>query len=380
MRDEGYDIEIRSGRFLLLKSVPYVNAECQIRRGVLVTPLTLAGDATTAPADHVVMFIGEHPCREDGTPIPSIRHSSSRETLDRGLVVDHRFSNKAATGPDKDFYEKMVRYVTIISGYAQVIDPTATAKVNRFVEPDDDDSVFVYADTASSNDGIAAMSRKLEISSVAIIGLGGTGSYVLDLVAKTPVKNIHLFDGEPLLQHNAFRCPGAAPIEVLRAIPDKVEYLKNQYAKMHKGIVPHPEFIDPGNIEELRGINFVFLCLDKGGVKKVIVERLLEWRIPFVDATMGVDVDQEMLGGVLTVTTVTAGKNDHVDRRIQFSDANPDDDYSRNVQIADLNALNAALAVIKWKKEMGFYRDLRREHYATYTIDVDMLTNDEQLE
>ena len=54
-----------------------------------------------------------------------------------------------------------------------------------------------------------AVTRKLSLKNVAIVGLGGTGSYVLDLVAKTPVRQIHLDDGDMFLQHNAFGSPSA---------------------------------------------------------------------------------------------------------------------------------------------------------------------------
>jgi len=40
-------------------------------------------------------------------------------------------------------------------------------------------------------------------------------------------------------------------------------------------------------------------------------------------------------------------------------------------------ALNAALAVIKWKKLVGFYADFRHEHHSTYTIEVNMLLSGE---
>ncbi len=53
------------------------------------------------------------------------------------------------------------------------------------------------------------------------------------------------------------------------------------------------------------------------------------------------------------------------------------DEYSRNIQIADLNALNAALAVIKWKKFCGFYRDLACERFTTYAIDGNKLINED---
>lgn len=41
------------------------------------------------------------------------------------------------------------------------------------------------------------------------------------------------------------------------------------------------------------------------------------------------------------------------------------------------NALNAAFAVIKWKKLFGFYADNEGEHFSTYTVDGNLLTSDE---
>lgn len=374
--DEGFDLEIRSGH-LLVKNVPYVNARREVARGVLVTPLTLAGDVTTRPADHVVMFVGDFPCRADGSPIEPIRHSSETITVAPGLVAQHRFSNKPANGY-ADYYEKMSTYAAILSSQAEAIDSAVTARINRFVDPSEEESVFHYLDTASSKAGIAALNDKLAANRVAVVGLGGTGAYVLDFLAKTPIKQIHLFDGEPFLQHNAFRAPGAASVDELRAIPTKVDYLASMYAKMRKEILPHPEFVDCDNVGELRGMSFVFLCLDRGKAKRVIVEQLLEWHVPFVDVGMGVDLRESTLAGVLRATVVTAEKEDHALQRIPFSDANPDADYSRNIQIAELNALCAALAVIRWKKLVGYYDDLEHEHYMTYSIDTNVLTNEDK--
>ena len=123
-------------------------------------------------------------------------------------------------------------------------------------------------------------------------------------------------------------------------------------------------------------MEFVFLCLDEGYAKRAIVQTLLEWKVPFIDVGMGVERTDEMLAGMLRVTAVTAANYDHV-VQIPYTEADANDEYSKGIQIADLNALNAALAVIKWKKLCGFYRDLRVEHSMTYTIDGNMLTNDE---
>src|ERR1700674_168474 len=93
LRDEGYDLEIRSG-CLLVKDVPYVNSRKEVKRGILVMKLVLAGDETTRPDDHVAHFSGEHPCNEDGTEIAKIKHGSNTHSLAEGVEVNHSFSAK----------------------------------------------------------------------------------------------------------------------------------------------------------------------------------------------------------------------------------------------------------------------------------------------
>jgi ThiF family len=380
LRGEGYDLEICSG-FLLVKSVPFVSAGKQVKRGVLVCQLALAGDITARPGDHVAHFIGDHPCRDDGREIEQIKHQSRNQKLADGVEIDHTFSAKPKPADNyDDYYHKVTTYVAMFERYAQVIEPQATAKTFPVIEPDQDDpgAVFNYIDSASSRAEIGMATKKLEARKIAIVGLGGTGSYVLDLVAKTPVREIHLFDGDEFLQHNAFRSPGASSIEELRAKPKKAAYFKALYSKMHRGIIDHGAYLHAGNIEQLKGMDFVFLSFDRGTSKKLIIACLQEFAVPFVDVGMGVYLAGDALGGVLRVTTVTVAKHDHLQARIPFSDGDGNNEYAKNIQIADLNALNAALAVIKWKKVCGFYSDLDREHHCTYTIDGNALFNEER--
>jgi hypothetical protein len=378
LRDDGYEIEI-SGSYLLIHSVPYVAADKTVKRGILVSELTLAGDVTAAPSTHVAMFVGDHPCNRDGTEIAQIKHSVVNQTVREGMVAAHQFSNKPAGGYP-DYFAKMTRYIEIISAPAQAIDPSATAKTFKLIESTGD-SVFEYLDTASSRAGINRVSDKLKPLTIAIIGNGGTGSYVLDLVAKTPVKAIHLFDGDKFFQHNAFRAPGAPSVEELKAAPFKVDYLAAQYARMRKHIVPHTVRIVETNLHLLDAMDFVFICIDRGDARKLIVDYLDARRKSFIDVGMGVELvtDDASLIGVVRVTTSTEQKRDHVTvrHRIPFALGPQDDDYRRNIQIADLNALNAAFAVIKWKKLYGVYQDREEEHHTTYSINVNMLTSEE---
>ena len=375
LRDEGYELEIKSN-YLLIHGIPYLGSDGSMWRGILVSELTLVGDITTTPSTHVVHFVGGYPCQRDGSPMPQIRHTSSNQQLAEGLIVNHSFSNKPPGGY-LDYYHKMTMYIGNISGPAQSVDPSATAKTFTVVESEAEESVFNYIDTCSSRAGINLVSDKLKTRRIGIIGLGGTGSYVLDFVAKTPVSEIHLFDADLFLQHNAFRSPGAAAAEQLQPQPAKVEYFGHLYSKMHKNIIQHCKYIDASNADELRAVDFVFICVDRGSAKKPIIEKLEELGVPFVDAGMGIYETDNALGGIVRTTTSTPGQREMSKRRICLSDDDGDDDYSQNIQIAELNALNAALAVIKWKKLCGFYRDCGNEHHSLYTIDVDILTNED---
>jgi hypothetical protein len=380
LRNEGYDLEIRSDH-LLVKDVPYVAAGRIVKRGILVMPLKLAGDVTVKPENHVAHFIGEFPRRADGTPITTIgNEGTGRNKLGEGVEIDHTFSAKPMpSGAYENYYDKVTQYVTILSGYAQKIEPGVTAKTFRPVASVDgeEETVFKYIDTASTRAEIGAVTAKLAtVKKIAIVGLGGTGSYVLDLLAKTPVREIHLFDGDDFLQHNAFRSPGAPSLEELVAMPKKAGYFKGIYDKMRNGIFVHENYIGPENVDELRDMSFVFMCLE-GTAKKLIVEKLEEFGLAFIDVGMGVYLSEGSLGGILRVTTSTPAQRDHVRKRVSFSDDADRNEYDVNIQIADLNALNAALAVIKWKKLMGFYQDLDFEHHCTYTIGGNMLRNED---
>jgi hypothetical protein len=293
--------------------------------------------------------------------------------LGNGLVATHSFSSKPDGGYN-DYYEKMSTYAAILAGPATVLKPGATPRTFAAPEPGDDNDVFNYAETASDRAGVGALTERLAGDRLAIIGLGGSGSYVLDLTAKTPAREIRLIDGDEFLQHNAFRAPGAPSLEQLREAPMKVEYYKAIYARMHRGIVAHALHIGAANLHLLEGVTFAFVCIDGGETKRLVFEWLEARNIPFVDVGMGLELVDGSLGGILRVTASTAAKRDHVPARVSFG-GGEEDLYASNIQVADLNALSATLAVIKWKKIRGFYRDLENEHHCTYTTDGNIIIN-----
>jgi hypothetical protein len=380
LRNEGFDLQV-VGTHLLVKSIPYVNDAKEVMRGVLVSTLEFAQNNVKKPDEHTVWFAGERPCDKNGTPL-GIIISSDRTTPVTGVEVNFQFSTKPRDGKGyPDYYAKMTTYAKILMHQAQAINPDAKAQIFPVIAADvDEQSPFKYFDTSSSRAGVDALSPKLAMARIAIVGLGGTGSYILDFVAKTHVREIHLFDDDDFSQHTAFRCPGALGIEELKPGMKKVEYYRDLYSKLRHGVIAHPYRIDIANMDELRQMQFVFLCLDSGELKDGIMLTLEDAGIPFIDVGMGIQIRDGALGGILRATTSTPSKRDHVrdNHRISFAPALGPNDYSRNIQVADLNALNAVLAVIKWKKLCGFYHDLMQEHHTTYVLETSKLGREDQ--
>jgi hypothetical protein len=379
LQQEGYDLQIRANQLLI--KVPYATAGRAVAYGYLASELTLSGEATTTPGNHVVFFIGETPtalpCNAEGVVLTDLINQMGPIDLGGGLVASCSFSHKPnPTYPD--YYEKMSTYADMLLAYAQVLDPTATPRTFPPIRTDEDESVFRYLDAASSRARIGAVTDKLRLNKVVIIGLGGTGSYILDLVAKTPVDEIHLYDADTFLTHNAFRSPGAATADELDAAPKKVDYLQATYDAIHRHVIAHPEHVGEQNIDELRGASFVFVAIDAGPGKRLILEKLEEFRISVIDVGMGIYQVGDALGGLIRTTTSTPGQTAHVWEQVSFADQSEDDDYEQSIQIADLNMINAALAVIRWKKLFGFYTDFENEHTSVYTIDGNHLLNEDQ--
>lgn len=374
LRDEGYEIEVRGGH-LIVHHIPYVNSNQEVKIGKLISTLLMSNEVTLKPDNHVINFMGEHPCNNDGSIITSIQHVVVNQQLFNDIILNHSFSNRPPNGYD-NYYDKVTRYVELIIAPAKSIDPKVTATTFRVMECSEEESVFRYLDTNSSRANINFINEKFKGHRIGIIGLGGTGSYILDQVAKTPVDEILLFDNDEFLLHNAFRAPGAPTIEILNEQQMKVDYFASIYSNMRRGIVPYAEKITEQNIELLKGLSFVFICIDSNSARGMIISHLKKFQIPFIDVGLGVEIIEDSLAAILRVTLGTSSKHDHIFDRIGTVDTD-DNEYSTNIQIADLNAMNALMAVLKWKKLNGFYKDLKEEHHTTYTVNTGQLLNDD---
>ena len=374
--NEGYSLRIEAGH-LLIGDVPFATSDRTIALGTLVCPLDTQGETTIAPQTHVMWFIGGIPCTKDGAEVPLLLHQRDKHPLAEGIVSDCSFSQKLNGRNYVDYYEKVVAYIGLILGHAQALDPGVSPITFKPVETDEGESVFKYHDTNSSRAAITAQSEKLAVEKVAIVGLGGTGSYILDLLAKTPIREIHLYDADVFSTHNSFRAPAAASLDELNAAPLKVDHHASRYDPLRRGLHRHPVNVTANNVDELLAMDFVFLAMDASDDKKTIVDRLTDSGVSFIDTGIGVASGSEGLAGMVRVTTSLPGHRDHIPINGLISyGLGAADEYETNIQVVELNALAAIMAVIAFKKKLKFYRDEANELHCLYRIDTNETLND----
>jgi hypothetical protein len=370
-----YDVEIVQDKWLIIKRVPYLNKDLEIRYGIIVSDIEMTGnDVKVNLSNHPIYFAGEQPYRIDGVKLNP--NNTKKVELFPGFTVDFYFSyklNRLYT----DYYEKISHYVHIFSKHAMKKDPSATFDVGSLVVVPNN-LPFQYSDcNAVTPEGNILLEKFLEMK-IGVIGLGGTGSYILDYLSKTPVKEVHLFDGDYLHNKNAFRSPGAVSIEDLKNIQRKTDYFEKEYKRIHQNIISHPEYIKSENLNILDSLSFVFISIDKSEIKEIIIQHLESKKISFIDVGMGIQIVDGAVLATIRTTLSTEEKREHIyeKQRVKFGE-NPNNEYSKLPQIAELNALNAAFAVIKWKKIIGFYHDREKEFHSQYLLPNNKILNND---
>lgn len=354
--EKGYAIAFDSNH-LVVRDIPYLDHELKLKTGAIVAPLVPIDENRVQQTDHQVYFAGSHPYGLDGKPIPNLGGGTIQIALSeasRDVVVQRSFSNKPRTkGKFADFFEKIESYVSIISGPAME-QHHATPLTYRAITSAETDSIFTFQDSLTSLARISDLATTFEDDVVAIISLGGTGSYVLDFLIKTRVKEIRGFDADPFYVHNAYRSPGRA--EPQEFSQPKAEVYRSRYDNFRTGLSFHCKFIEASSTADLQDVTFAFVCVDKGSSRAEIFDLLISMGIPFIDVGMGLSRKRGPLSGLLRTTYFSADRAYELRARglADLADA-PDDIYRTNIQISELNALNACLAIILFKQIRGFY-------------------------
>ncbi len=370
LEGQGYLIDFINGYFLIY-GLPYLAKDGTLQHGDWASPVDLTTDSVIdPPKTHQAWFRGGRPHDQAGREL-RLGVADAKVTVVEGFVTDYSFSFKLFddSGQKRDyrsFEEKVRTYLDAITPPALAAHPDATPLSAIEIKAKEQGSPLRFPDTLSSRYHINDVSSLLRDKKVAIIGLGGTGSYILDFIARTHLDRIVLFDDDKVQVHTIFRIPGFIP----RAIgKTKVEALAQHYGNWHGGIDPVAERITAQNIERLREFDFVFVSVDDGPSRLHIVDWLSSNGIAFVDCGMGLNRSFAGLNGITRITGIDRSAFDRTVQTPYLPTASAkEDEYRKQAQIAELNALNAALAVIRFKQHFKLFE--RAENAGWYTFET----------
>lgn len=357
LEEQGYLLDFVGGYFLIY-GLPYLNERGELAHGDWASPVDLSAEGVLdPPSNHQAWFRGGRPHDQNGRQL-RLGGGADKVNVAEGFETDSSFSYKLhdTAGQMRSYHsfeEKVRTYLDTITAPAMTAFPDATPLRAIEVKAAEQGTPLRFPDTLSSKYHMNDVSRLLEGKRVAIVGLGGTGSYILDFIARTHLAEIALFDDDKVHVHTIFRFPGFIP----RAIGSlKVDALRQQYGQWHANITSVPERVTEANIGGLRGFDFVFLAIDHGPSRIFIVDWLSANGISYVDCGMGLNRAPVGLNGVVRITGVDRAAYEATVRTVFLPVGDPEGgEYRRQGQIAELNALNAALAVVRFKQHFAIY-------------------------
>lgn len=368
--NDGYTV-IVDGQYIILEKVPYVAAGPVVSWGAIISAYD---EKEGVKGDHTVWFTGSVPHNAKGESLQHVLIAETNPAVIAGRQVQCRMSYKSDRADTLDnFYNKLTHYIRKLHSYVQELDSSVSASGTGTLSVRQQRSVFFYPNMSIARAGLDAYDDKLKLSKIAIIGLGGTGSYILDVLAKTPVEQIHLYDDDIIDPATVYRIPGALTIEEAHNQLRKTDYLKSVYDRMRVGVESHPVRIQQANVYELDDCKFVFIAVDDGPSRGLIARYLAEKGIPFIDAGIGVDKVPEsvkMLGRVRV--SFIDPQNKVLIEKLPTADDREEAVYN-NIQLAELNALNAMLAIIVYKQKVGFYAEEIPVQTLRYNVSLQSL-------
>lgn len=349
--DREYSLSIVDA-FLVVNDVFYVDGSGALQKGRLAAPLNLITPETLgAPVSHQMYWSGSPPHYADGGAIPLGSAAVNIEI--GGVTYLSHLSNKPTEGFAE--YTPMVEhYVALIAGPAEQKFKVC-ARTGATYDVPESNSPFKVEDTLSTRAEITDLNRRIAGDKVALIGLGGTGGFVLDFLVKSAVASIDAYDFDAFKVHNGFRLPGEVPLHQFGQ--PKSEIFKTKYDSFRHHIAFHTKRVEAGDEALFEGITFAFVCIDDGEARAVIWDLLIGLGIPFIDTGMGVEKEGGKLDGLIRTTLVTPETAAKAKERVTFDNGDADGAYRVFVQLAELNALNAAFAVMRYKQFREFFAD-----------------------
>ena len=314
----------------------------------------------------------------DGTPIGNYvggdGHTWSNISIKRGAP--------GQSEPDETAHDLLHRYAKQIVG---AVAAAGCTEPSVLTIPDP----FHIPNTFEARAAIAPVQDRVRGQRIAIIGVGGTGAHLLDLIAKTSVSEIHLLDSDIVDWHTLMRAPGAPTAEEIELVRTgsllKVDYYHSKYAAFRDGIHPHAIRVESVSMFRefvfANPIDFAFVCIDQltdgdSARQSVVYCALSDAGVPFIDSGVSITVEERAVSGAVTTSFFSAGSMAW-DGAIPNARLEGDAPGYRNVQLPEVNAAAATFAVMEWRRRTGQYVSASTAYLQKFRLETSKIVLEE---
>ena len=359
----GWTIELGQNR-ISVRGVPYRKKDgeagtCQVLVETQDDGQTMKAPENGSGASHAAVLIGVsqgHAYQATGEAVGNVLWTDNANQC----VI----SIKRDEGEYVNAWHALFVYTATIAGEVGLEDRDQVERVFKFeIEGEDSREMKAWRNRARGQ-------------RVAIVGLGGVGLWILDLMSKTYVKEIRIWDGDVIEGRNLLRAPGWAGQDAIGK--NKAQYFGEHYQRMREGISIHAEYWQPDDHSDvLRDLDFVFVAIDKEATRTALCSSLEELGIPFIDVGMGIELRKGQVRGSCQV--FFSGEDPGRWRiGIPTVEGAGEEDYY-DLQLADMGGLNAALAVGTWRRHIGQYEAEEKDWLIRYLMESsDLIKRTEQ--
>lgn len=185
-----------------------------------------------------------------------------------------------------------VSFIRVIGRQIRVLQPTSSPEEITY-NPSD---VYNRQILAFGEEGQALIAA----TKVAIVGAGGTGSFVGILLAHLGVKSMQVFDFDNVESSNLNRLPGSMLSDAGKSTM-KIDVLKRYIKALNPEITVKCYDYPVDTIDGIRAIvdsDVIFCCTDSMASRAVLNQVAHQFYIPVIDMGVGIDSpDRRIIGG-----------------------------------------------------------------------------------
>lgn len=351
-RRRAWTVEVNANS-ISVGNVPYRKKDgeagrCQISVATLDDGVSMKAPENSGGAIHAARISGVEGGRA---------YQATAEPVGNVLWTDESnacvISIKRDEGEYLDVWHALIVYASSIAGE---VGAEARAKIER---------IFEFEMDGEDARDMKDWRDHARAQRIGIVGLGGVGLWILDLMSKTEVVEIKVWDGDKIEGRNLMRAPGWASCDAIGKT--KAEYYTEQYRRMRRGISAHGRYWQAEEEDCFKDLDFVFIAVDKTETRSALCENLEDRGIPFIDVGMGIELRDGQVRGSCQV--FFSGEDPGRWRiGIPTVEGLGEQEY-RKLQLPDLGALNAALAVGLWRRHIGQYATEEKDWLIRYGIE-----------